>query len=102
MHNHYKDQFFSLGGGEGVRVCECHLEANMMQAWQFYVRFCTTCVFMQDQELNSWSISSSGPDYKKERKKNKNSVCLSICWILSYYVNEVDGCCGVQVPVQLV
>lgn len=69
MHNHYKDQFFSLGGGEGVRVCECHLEANMMQAWQFYVRFCTMCVFMQDQELNSWSISSSGPDYKKERKK---------------------------------
>lgn len=32
MHNHYKDQFFSLGGGEGVRVCEYHLEANMMQA----------------------------------------------------------------------
>lgn len=27
---------------------------------------------------------------------------MSICWNPTYYVNEVDWCCGVQVPVQLV
>lgn len=48
------------------------------------------------------SSDISGPG----KKKKKKFVCLSICWILTcyvtYYVNEVDRCCGVQVPVQLV
>lgn len=57
MHNHYKDQFFSLGGGEGARVCECHLEASMTVLCALLYHLCfysrPGAEFMKHFEFNS-------------------------------------------------
>lgn len=42
-------------------------------------------------------------DYQKEEGVYDNGfLCVSFRPFLTYYVNEVDRCCRVQVPVQLV
>lgn len=44
----------------------------------------------------------SASQFQKNKTKNKCYVCLSVRSVPTYYVNEVDRCCRVQVPVQLV
>lgn len=80
--------------------------------WSMMVQcaFVLLCFKKVRQDLSSGSSSgcSQLPPRRSDRSgpvaKNKklNVYFASFCWILTYYVNEVDWCCGVQVPVQLV
>lgn len=116
MHNICQDQLFFLLSGEGgsgrVEAHDRHREANVTRAWWFDVFFFFRSSVFQDKnpgaEMSEGSsaldsdISVPLRNLKKNKRKNKCYVCLSVRSVPTYYVNEVDRCCRVQVPVQLV
>lgn len=113
MHNLSLDQFFTVGGGGGggQGVCVCvFLNTTLKQTWREHdgltCAFCTAVYTQPGPELTKHlTVQPARCEMLQLAQVLLSRVmfaCLSICWILTYYVNEVDRCCRVQVPVQLV
>lgn len=93
---------FVEGGGSGrvwrlmtatVRRTSCEHDGLM-----FAFFFLFLCVPRQKNPQERFRFAIQ----KNQKPKNKCYVCLSVRSVPTYYVNEVDRCCRVQVPVQLV